>query len=116
MDARPIKMNRPMPLVRCIGAALRVAESGEKSNKEMAGICRPRDVAILLITGRLGSIPGVCRDILGVAAPAEAGLGMRVQDAAEGKMELQDRLLLGFFVVLLAIVGSQYPVLGGLLP
>ena len=31
-------------------------------------------------------------------------------------MELQDRLLLSLFVVLLAIVGSQYPVLGDLLP
>jgi len=33
-----------------------------------------------------------------------------------GKMELQERLLLSLFVVLLAIVGSQYPVLGDLLP
>jgi len=27
-----------MPLVRCMGAVLSVAERGEKSNKEMAGI------------------------------------------------------------------------------
>ncbi len=36
---RPINQaDRPMPLVRCIATALSVAERGEKSNKEMAGI------------------------------------------------------------------------------
>jgi len=40
----------------------------------------------------------------------------RFRTRPRGKMELQDRLLLSLFVVLLAIVGSQYPVPGDLLP